>query len=210
MALAGPPPSAGSSAGPQIPLWVGWFIGTAGLGIIVTALLTWAPSPVIETNVREVTTTTTSAARLNAAANSGPDVVTVDKLTTTDAQRPRPSDSVTIALLTLGGITLLAAAFFPRISGITLLGSSLTLSPQTANQVLQQVITQAQTVARVKDNPSKVVDAYQRALLMVRSDALGGALRPARGIDQRMSLQLHPDYAAEIAKRAVGEVAQEP
>jgi hypothetical protein len=213
MAVAAPQPSTGPSTGPPIPLWVGWLIGTVGLGIIVTALLTWAPSPLIETTVREVTTTTTSSARLNGGANTGPDIVTVDKLTTTDAQRPRPSDTVTNALLTLGGITLLAAAFFPRISGITLLGSGLTLSSQTANQVLQQVITEAQKVAGVKDNPSKVADAYQRAILAVRSDALVGALRPARGIAQRMSLaplRLHPDYTAEIAKRAVDEVAKEP
>jgi hypothetical protein len=211
MAVNPPASPAPDAASTQIPLWMAWPIGLIGLATIAIGLFVWASGAQDATTNHEITTTTTTgAAPSNPASSPTPQVVTVEKTTSAGNPRPRPTDGTTIAVLTLGGILVLAAAFFPRISGITLLGSTLSLSPPAAAQVWQHVVTKAAN-SRMAADPVAIAKAYQRAVEIISNDATKGAVKTTGRVAGRLrpSRALFDDtYISDVAESAVQEVAR--
>jgi hypothetical protein len=179
---------------------------------IAIGLYVWAIAAQDATTTHEISVTTTSGAAPSSPATSPtPEVVKVEKTTSAGNPRPRPSESATITVLTLGGILVLAAAFFPRISGISFLGSSLSLSPPAAAQLLQHVMEKAAS-SNVATDPATVAKAYQRAIEIISDDSTRGAVKRAGGPAGRLrpSRALLDDrYVSNVAESAIKEVAGE-
>ena len=187
-----------------------WFIAAilflGGAVILAFGLLTWSATPTHETKVHDVTVTTVHYGP-SPLPSATPLSTRVDKTTTTTNPDNRRSDSITLAILSLGALLVLCGAFFPRISGITLPGGAgIQLSAPAAAQLLRQVMAKAQEHAGVQASPDKLTLAYQYALERVHADSARGTAKQQRSVRQRLTLApplLDPDYVDAVADEAV-------
>lgn len=157
------------------PARTGIFV--VGLAAVVAAFVVWLiPASSDTTTTRERSTT--------AATNSagGKDTTSVDKTTVTRAPGAGRSDTVVVALLTLGGGLLLAASFWNRIQSLAIGGVSITLgdaavaTPGIALVDTAAVHVDSPTSTAVDEIVRQVDSVAKRELRLVRVDLRNGDL----------------------------------
>lgn len=130
----------------------------AGIALAIVSLLLWrsqgtiAVSRVTDTAVGKSTTTVTPAPSTTPGALPATSSTSSNTVTTKETTQPssQPSDAVMGTLLGIATLLLLAGAFFPRITKITLpLGASLELDAEKvmAGQIAMEVAAQVKTTS---------------------------------------------------------------